>query len=130
MPRPDAQRIPGMGAVDQVRRLGPIEPGVDRDEHSATAMGTESGEDPLQRVRGPHRDPFTWLDTPRHQGLPGPLDLDDQFIEIQRQLRVAEDAVLPNRLTASSERVWASKIAPPPGSTLISGPRPHRGRAA
>ena len=57
----------GAAALEDVRRLGAAEPGVDRHERRAGGRDAERGDDPLERVRRPDRDPVAALDARREQ---------------------------------------------------------------
>ena len=61
---------PGAAAGEDVRGLGALEPGVHRHEHAARRRDAERGDDPLERVRRPHRDPVAALDA-RGERAPG-----------------------------------------------------------
>ena len=64
----------GAAAREDVRRLGAPEPRVDRDEHAARGRHAERGDDPLERVRRPHRDPVAALDARREERARGVVD--------------------------------------------------------
>ena len=57
----------GAAAGEDVRRLGALEAGVHRDEHAARRRHAERGDDPLERVRRPDRDPVAGLDARRER---------------------------------------------------------------
>ena len=53
----DREQHARVAAREDVRGLGAAEARVDRDEHTAGRRHAERGDDPLERVRRPHRHP-------------------------------------------------------------------------
>ncbi len=61
-------------AGEDERGLRTLEARVDRDEHAPGRRDTERGDDPLERVRRPHRDPVAALDPGRDERPGGAVD--------------------------------------------------------
>ncbi len=55
------------GLAEDVRGLATLEAGVQGDEHPADRLEAERGDDPLEAVRGPDRDPVAGLDADREE---------------------------------------------------------------
>ena len=101
---------PGAAAVEDVRRLGALEAGVDRHEHAARGSDAERGDDPLRRVGCPHRDPVTRLDARREQGAGGIVHEAAQRCEVDPA--VAVDDRLGRAGSLRRRGAWPGSSAP------------------
>ena len=98
---------PRAAAREDVRRLRAPEARVDRHEHAARGRDAERGDDPLERVRRPHRDPVAALDArrdaaraPRRRPWPRSVGEGDAPVAVDDGLGVAPTRRAPSRTIA------------------------------
>ena len=94
----DGEQHAGVAAGEDVRGFGTAEARVHRNEDPARGRDAERGDDPLERVRRPHRDPFAGRDAAADECARGVGDRLGQVgeadapVTVDHRVRVAEAA--------------------------------------